>query len=94
MVDNACADFSAPLLADTLAPRVSDPMPISATIRSCIASFKRTHEKYQERMTEDQLAQINYAQAGNSYCEFRLGRAVLTMSRCMNNKNQECQKTM
>ncbi|WOO84927.1 Autophagy-related protein 22 [Vanrija pseudolonga] len=70
--------FIPPLLADTLAPRVSEPMPISATIRSCIASFKRTHEKYQERMTEDQLAQINYAQAGNSYCEL-----------CMNNKNQD-----
>lgn len=63
--------FIPPLLADTLAPRVSEPMPISATIRSCIASFKRTHEKYQERMTEDQLALMNYAQAGNSYCKWR-----------------------
>lgn len=59
--------FIPPLIADTLAPRVSEPMPISATIRSCIASFKRTHEKYQERMTEDQIASMNYAQAGNSY---------------------------
>ncbi|KAL7421289.1 Proteasome activator BLM10 [Cryptotrichosporon argae] len=59
--------FIPPLLADTLAPRVSEPMPISATIRSCIASFKRTHEKYQERMSEDQLSSMNYAQAGNSY---------------------------
>lgn len=42
-------------------------MPISASIRACIASFKRTHEKYQERMTEDQIASMNYAQAGNSY---------------------------
>lgn len=56
-----------PLLADTLAPKVSEPMPISGTIRKCIASFKRTHEKYQERMTEDELASMNYAQAGNSY---------------------------
>lgn len=61
--------FIPSLLADTLAPRVSEPMPISATIRSCIASFKRTHEKYQERMTEDQIASMNYAQAGNSYCK-------------------------
>ncbi|BEI84863.1 hypothetical protein CcaverHIS002_0502640 [Cutaneotrichosporon cavernicola] len=37
--------FIPPLLADILAPRVSEPMPISATIRTCIASFKRTHEK-------------------------------------------------
>lgn len=63
--------FIPSLLADTLAPRVSEPMPISASIRSCIASFKRTHEKYQERMTEDQIASMNYAQAGNSYCKLR-----------------------
>lgn len=56
-------------------------MPISATIRSAIASFKRTHEKYQERMTEDQLASMNYAQAGNSYCELRLEDTSANMCR-------------
>lgn len=32
-------------------------------------SFKRTHEKYQDKFTEDELSAMNYAQAGNSYCE-------------------------
>nr|ODN78210.1 proteasome activator subunit 4 [Cryptococcus depauperatus CBS 7841] len=56
------------LLADVLAPRVSEPPPVSTTIRSCVASFKRTHEKYQDRFSEDELSAVNYAQAGNSYC--------------------------
>ncbi|WVQ81077.1 hypothetical protein IAT38_003199 [Cryptococcus sp. DSM 104549] len=59
--------FIPKLLADVLAPRVSDPAPISTTIRSCVASFKRTHEKYQDKFTEDELASMNYAQAGESY---------------------------
>ncbi|WVR08974.1 hypothetical protein IAU60_006033 [Kwoniella sp. DSM 27419] len=59
--------FMPKLLADVLAPRVSDPAPISTTIRSCVASFKRTHEKYQDKFTEDELSAMNYAQAGNSY---------------------------
>nr|XP_019049698.1 proteasome activator subunit 4 [Kwoniella bestiolae CBS 10118]OCF28628.1 proteasome activator subunit 4 [Kwoniella bestiolae CBS 10118] len=62
--------FIPKLLADVLAPRVSDPAPISTTIRSCVASFKRTHEKYQDKFTEDELSAMNYAQAGNSYCTF------------------------
>lgn len=77
---------AAKLLADVLAPRVSDPAPVSTTIRTCVAvsfhqkrylgladvlkkSFKRTHEKYQDKFTEDELSAMNYAQAGNSYCE-------------------------
>ncbi|ORY33092.1 putative membrane protein [Naematelia encephala] len=59
--------FMPKLLAEELAPRVSEPAPISTTIRSCVASFKRTHEKYQDKFTEDELAAMNYAQAGNSY---------------------------
>jgi len=31
-------------------------------------SFKRTHEKYQDKFSEDELSAMNYAQAGNSYC--------------------------
>nr|XP_018259276.1 proteasome activator subunit 4 [Kwoniella dejecticola CBS 10117]OBR81434.1 proteasome activator subunit 4 [Kwoniella dejecticola CBS 10117] len=61
--------FIPKLLADVLAPRSSDPAPISTTIRSCVASFKRTHEKYQDKFTEDELSAMNYAQAGNSYCK-------------------------
>ncbi|OCF42973.1 proteasome activator subunit 4 [Kwoniella heveanensis CBS 569] len=63
--------FMPKLLADVLAPRVSDPAPISTTIRSCVASFKRTHEKYQDKFTEDELSAMNYAQAGNSYSRSR-----------------------
>jgi len=59
--------FIPKLLADVLAPRVSDPAPISTTIRSTVASFKRTHEKYQDKFSEDELSAMNYAQAGNSY---------------------------
>ncbi|ORX39177.1 putative membrane protein [Kockovaella imperatae] len=59
--------FVPKLLADVLAPRVSEPAPISTTIRSCVASFKRTHEKYQDKFSEDDLSAMNYAQAGNSY---------------------------
>ncbi|WWD21364.1 hypothetical protein CI109_105848 [Kwoniella shandongensis] len=59
--------FIPKLLADVLAPRSSDPAPISTTIRSCVASFKRTHEKYQDKFSEDELSAMNYAQAGNSY---------------------------
>nr|XP_019009928.1 proteasome activator subunit 4 [Kwoniella pini CBS 10737]OCF48709.1 proteasome activator subunit 4 [Kwoniella pini CBS 10737] len=59
--------FMPKLLAEVLAPRVSDPAPISTTIRSCVASFKRTHEKYQDKFSEDELSAMNYAQAGNSY---------------------------
>jgi hypothetical protein len=36
-------------------------------------SFKRTHEKYAEKFNEDELSAMNYAQAGNSYCECRSG---------------------
>lgn len=60
------------LLADVLAPRVSEPPPISTTIRNCVANFKRTHEKYQDKFTEDELSAMNYAQAGNSYCKSAL----------------------
>ncbi|KAK8843981.1 hypothetical protein IAR55_006774 [Kwoniella newhampshirensis] len=59
--------FIPKLLADVLAPRVSDPAPISTSIRTCVASFKRTHEKYQDKFSEDELSAMNYAQAGNSY---------------------------
>ncbi|WVQ63803.1 uncharacterized protein L199_001958 [Kwoniella botswanensis] len=68
--------FIPKLLADVLAPRVSDPAPISTTIRSCVASFKRTHEKYQDKFTEDELSAMNYAQAGNSYCTFKFTYGV------------------
>ncbi|WVQ73567.1 hypothetical protein IAR50_003145 [Cryptococcus sp. DSM 104548] len=61
--------FMPKLIADVLAPRVSDPAPISTAIRACVASFKRTHEKYQDKFSEDELSSMNYAQAGNSYCE-------------------------
>jgi hypothetical protein len=33
-------------------------------------SFKRTHEKYNDKFSEDELSAMNYAQAGNSYCEW------------------------
>ncbi|EIW66071.1 hypothetical protein TREMEDRAFT_35609 [Tremella mesenterica DSM 1558] len=61
--------FMPKLLAEVLAPRVSEPPPISTTIRECVANFKRTHEKYQDKFTEDELSAMNYAQAGNSYCQ-------------------------
>ncbi|WRT69165.1 uncharacterized protein IL334_006149 [Kwoniella shivajii] len=61
--------FIPKLLADVLAPRVSDPAPVSTAIRTCVASFKRTHEKYQDKFSEDEMSTVNYAQAGNSYCE-------------------------
>lgn len=32
-------------------------------------SFKRTHEKYQDKFSEDELSAVNYAQAGNSNCK-------------------------
>ncbi|KAK4685506.1 proteasome activator subunit 4, partial [Tremellales sp. Uapishka_1] len=60
-------NFIPKLLADVLAPRVNEPAPVSTAIRGCVASFKKTHEKYTDKFSEDQLSAMNSAQAGESY---------------------------
>lgn len=61
------------LLCDILAEHASDPTPISSTIRTCAASFQRSHADtwHQDKLkfTEDQLSNLSFVISGTSYCE-------------------------
>ncbi|PAV21860.1 ARM repeat-containing [Pyrrhoderma noxium] len=60
-----------PPLTEVLAPHVSDPPPISDTIRKCASEFKKTHQDTwhidQQAFDEDQLQALSNMLIGTSY---------------------------
>ncbi|KAF5375146.1 hypothetical protein D9758_000062 [Tetrapyrgos nigripes] len=60
-----------PPLTEVLAPHVTDPPPISTTIRKCASDFKKTHQDTwhtdQQAFDEDQLQSLSTMLVGTSY---------------------------